>query len=202
MVVTSNLTLVSVDLRTTSIIVHLSYIFLLILYKLQYTAVACVYAVWVVGVGLEFRRKGRKGFLEWVGLSASGAECRTWCQGFGMLGSGNCRRYRHPCHNVTQFCIWGALKLADNHILHLYIIEKLKKSMLKPQYDKTQSKQYSHLEPWNTSPWVLKPKTSLTTWQSLTETLSLKLGTATFTVEARKLEHHYPHALRVKYKGS
>ena len=22
------------------------------------------------------------------------------------------------------------------------------------------------------------------------------------TVEARKLEHHYPHALKVKYKGS
>ena len=23
-----------------------------------------------------------------------------------------------------------------------------------------------------------------------------------YTVEARKLEHHYPHALKVKYKGS
>ena len=27
-------------------------------------------------------------------------------------------------------------------------------------------------------------------------------GLEQFTVEARKLEHHYPHALKVKYKGS
>ena len=30
----------------------------------------------------------------------------------------------------------------------------------------------------------------------------LGFGGLGFTVEARKLEHHYPRALKVKYKGS
>ena len=29
-----------------------------------------------------------------------------------------------------------------------------------------------------------------------------RLRLSSYTVEARKLEHHYPHALKVKYKGS
>ena len=40
-----------------------------------------------------------------------------------------------------------------------------------------------------------------------TKTAATRITTAntvamTIIVEARKLEHHYPHALKVKYKGS
>ena len=37
---------------------------------------------------------------------------------------------------------------------------------------------------------------------SAKETPSLKALALDLTVEARKLEHQYPHALKVKYKGS